>query len=206
MMRSIRHTASAIALASLVLVTGAAAQNAATAGAGMQFGIGGGLSMPMGDFGDAVETGFNVHGMLGFNPAMIPFGVRLDVGYDRWGFKGDADIDGSFSSISGALDAIFKLPGTSVSPYILAGPGLNHLKADFDDDLGDDDLVDESQTKFSINAGGGIQFNLAGMATHLEAKVVNIFTEGEATRYIPITFGVMFGGGTGNTGGMKRDR
>lgn len=195
-MKATRFIASAVG--AMMLASAAVAQNT-TGGSGVQFGVGGGLAMPMGNLGDFTGTGFDVHGMLGFNPAALPFGLRVDVGYNQFGFK-DEFGDGNFKIISGTANALLKIPATSISPYVIGGLGIFNAKADAPD------VENESETKFGFQLGGGLQFNLSGMATHLEAKYVNVMTEGESASYIPITFGIMFGGGLSNTGGMKRDR
>ena len=184
-MKATRIIASALTLGSIMLASAAAAQTT-TGGAGVQFGVGAGLAMPTGDFGQGSKSGFDIHGMLGFNPAALPFGVRVDVGYSRFGFEGGR---GNTSIISGTGNALLKIPATSIAPYVIGGLGVFNAKTSIDD------LGSGSSTRFGINVGGGLQFNLSGMATHLEAKYVNIFAEGGSVAYIPITFGIMFGGG-----------
>jgi hypothetical protein len=50
----------------------------------------------------------------------------------------------------------------------------------------------DAETDFGINGGVGLEFTLTGMSTFLEARYVNVFTEGESTAFIPITFGILF--------------
>jgi opacity protein-like surface antigen len=194
-MKASRFIASTLTLGTMMLASAAAAQNT-TGGAGVQFGVGGGLAMPIGDFGEGLGMGFDVHGMLGFNPAALPFGMRVDVGFNQFGFE-DEFGDGNFRIISGTANALLKIPATSISPYVIGGLGVFNGKADVEGA--------EGSTRFGINVGGGLQFNLSGMATHLEAKYVNVFFEGESGAYIPITFGIMFGG-AGGTANAKRVR
>ena len=184
-MKGTRFIASALTLGTMMMASAAAAQNT-TGGAGVQFGIGGGLAMPTGDFGEGSKSGFDVHGMLGFNPAALPFGVRVDAGYARFGFEGGG---GNTSIISGTANALLKIPATSIAPYLIGGLGVFRGKTSIDD------LGSGSSTEFGFQGGGGLQFNLSGMATHLEAKFVSVRGDGGSINYIPITFGIMFGGG-----------
>lgn len=194
-MRATRFIVSAVALGTMT-VAAAAQSTSSTGGSGVTFGVGGGLAQPVGTLNDGTKTGFDVHGMLGFNPASIPFGMRVDVGYNQFGFDG---VDGNFKIVSGTANALLKIPATSIAPYVLGGLGIFNAKADAGG------FGSSSETKFGINVGGGLQFNLSGMSTHLEAKYVNIFTSGDHAAYIPITFGVMFGGGSAS-GSRTRTR
>jgi hypothetical protein len=187
----------ALALGTVVAASSAAAQGTGTTSTaavdqGVTFGVGGGIAIPSGDMSSVVKTGFNVTGMLGFNPAMLPFGLRADVSYNRFGFDSNktGGVTGNSSLFGGALNGLFKLPAASITPYVLAGPGFYHVSASADNGGGS-----TSENKFAVQGGAGIQANLAGMTTHLEAKIVNIFTSGSSARFFPITVGIMFGGG-----------
>ncbi|MDQ3698181.1 MAG: porin family protein [Gemmatimonadota bacterium] len=188
-----RIAVAAFALGTLVAASSATAQATSSAASGMQFGISGGLVQPVGDFGDAAKTGFTIAGHLGFNPAALPFGLRADVSLSQFGLDDEfGDFleidDADHRVIGGALNAIFKLPGAAASPYLLAGPGIYNGKLTCDG-------CPDGSTKFALQGGGGVQFNLSGMTTNLEAKYVNVFTEGSSTSFIPVTFGINFGGG-----------
>ena len=191
----LRMIASAAALGLAAMTSTAGAQDSEMARSGVQFGIMGGVAFPTGDGTDGVSTGYNIAGVLGFNPAMFPFGMRLDAAYTSLPFDTDnTDIgDGDVKIIGAWLNAILKLPASSISPYLLAAPGFANFKADVEN------VDSESETKFAAQFGGGIMLNLSGLATNLEAKYVTLFTEGERLAYIPITLGIMFGGGGSST-------
>ena len=186
----VRMFASAAALGFVAMTSTASAQDSDMARSGVQFGIMGGVAFPTGDGTDGVSTGYNIAGVVGFNPAMFPFGMRLDVGYTSLPFDtDDSGLEGDVKIIGSWLNAILKFPATSVSPYILAAPGFANIKADVEN------VDSESETKFAAQFGGGVMVNLAGMATNLEAKYVTVFTEGERSNFVPITVGILFGGG-----------
>src|SRR5918992_1962369 len=51
---------------------------------GFYWGLGGGLTAPRQELNTTFEPGFNITGMMGWDPIGSPFGVRLDVGYDQF--------------------------------------------------------------------------------------------------------------------------
>lgn len=183
--------AAALALG-IFAASNADAQATSSASSGMQFGLSGGVAMPMGDLGDIASTGFAIGGHLGFNPASMPFGIRADVAFNR--FSLDSDIaDGNVRAIGAMLNAIIKVPTqSSVAPYLVAGPGIYNAKLDVD---GCGDECD-GETKVALQGGAGLQFNLSGLTPNLEVKYVTIFTDEERVSFLPITFGINFGGGS----------
>ena len=105
-------------------------------------------------------------------------------------FPASATSDVKLNSLAGTLNAMFEMGGMMASPYLTAGLGLYNLKIDVEGSDEDFDIPDE--TKFGLNGGAGIKFNLAGFNTFLEARYHHIMTEDDATAIIPITFGLMF--------------
>jgi hypothetical protein len=77
------------------------------------------------------------------------------------------------------------MDGIGVKPYLSGGLGMYNTKVEA---FGEED----SATDVGLNGGVGLEFTLTGMSTFVEARYVHIFTEGEATQIIPITFGIMF--------------
>ena len=198
-MMRVRMIASAAALGLAAMTSTASAQDSDMARSGVQFGIMGGVAFATGDDTDGLGTGYNIAGVVGFNPAMFPFGMRLDVAYTSLPFDtDDTGAEGDVKVIGGWLNALLKFPATSVSPYVLAAPGVANIKADVEN------FDSESETKFAAQFGGGIMLNLSGLATNLEAKYVTIFTENDRSSYIPITVGIMFGGGGGGSMGRTK--
>jgi hypothetical protein len=91
----------------LALPVAAHAQNQKS----VSFGASGGLSLPMGDLGDAAEAGYSVAGHVYLKPSsMKNLAFRLDVSYDSWGAKGVSDLEGDFTrstrSVTGSHSTI----------------------------------------------------------------------------------------------------
>ncbi len=160
----------------------------------VSFGASGGLSLPMGDLADGAEAGYSVAGHVFLKPnSASKLGFRGDVAYDSWGAKGLAGsvADGSLSSLAFAANAMFSLgdDAAAMKPYLIGGGGMYRTKASFSV-LGFEGSA--TDTNAGIQAGAGFEFKLSGFSTFLEAKFVNVFSEGNSSTYIPITFGVKF--------------
>ena len=175
------------AVALVAAIAAPAALSAQTSERAVGLGVSGGLSLPMGDLGDAVNSGFNITGHLYFKPAALQsVRLRADVSYDRWDYKEAVGFDGNSRLIGFAGNAIFDFPTESTSmvkPYVLGGLGIYN---------GKDSDVDESDTNLGLQAGAGLTFQLSGFSTFAEARFVNVFGDGGSARFVPIVFGVRF--------------
>lgn len=167
-----------IALASVSFTAGAQISAAKP----VQIGVAGGASLPTSDLSDGANTGFNVTGTVGLNPKMIPLGIRVDAAYNRFGLKSPLSGNVSYTAVSGNL--VYKFPSATVSPYAIGGAGWCHTTSSV--------TGSASDNNFCWNAGGGISMPLSGFDTFIEARYNQIQTSGTSTKFIPITFGVMF--------------
>ena len=167
--------------------------------------------MPAGDVGDTQNTGFNVNLALQFRPPLLPFGVRAEGMWNELG--GDDSVVGDFADfrvIGGTANLLYELPFVVVRPYLIGGAGVYNTKLDV---AGVDSRtnfglnggvgmynskikfegVDEGSTDFGINGGAGLKFSLGALETYAEARLHNIFGDGEgSSRIIPISFGILF--------------
>jgi hypothetical protein len=158
---------------------------------GAEFAIGGGVSIPTGDFGDASDIGWQGTAAISFVPRSMPIGFQFDGTYSRFGVDGPLDINTQF--IYGTGNVVYKFSsseGTRFRPYLIGGLGLYNVKA-----VGDDALSDASETDFGINAGAGFDFKAGGAGLFIEGRFHNVFSEGPSdAQFIPITLGIRFGG------------
>ena len=170
---------------------------AAPAVAQANFSLGGGLTLPLGDFDDLVGTGWHGLAAVGFQPADFPVGFQVDGMYQRFGLDDVPDeIDGDWQVIQGTANVVYTFTTAEEStfhPYLIGGLGLYNEKATGDELQA---LVgDESQTDFGINGGAGFDFQLGSVGLFVEGRFHNVFTEDNSTNFIPITAGIRFGGG-----------
>ena len=188
-MKGMLKGVAALALSTALFASAAQAQTP------VSFGLGGGVTLPLGDFGDAAKTGFHGTGLVEFQPASLPVGIRLDGTYHRIGFSDlqeDFAGEGNFQMITGTLNGVYTFqtsPDSKFHPYIIAGAGVYNFKANFED------FDDDSETKFGINGGAGFNMGMGSASIFVEGRFHNVFTEGSSTNFVPITLGVRFGGG-----------
>ncbi len=178
--------------AGLALVTSvAAAQDSKP----ISFGAMAGLSLPMGDLGDAVSSGYNITGNVYLTPSSTGrLRFRGDVGYESFSAKDNSvGSDATFSVLSVTGNVIFPLGQASseggIRPYLIGGGGMYRgtTKTEL---LGAS--VSTSDTNLGIAVGGGLEFKLSGFSTFAEARFTNVFSEGDSSTWIPITFGIRF--------------
>lgn len=154
---------------------------------GVVYGISGGLTLPVGDLGDVQGSGFNLQGHATLKPSSTPFAVRGDLGLWTTGGKSfnQLGVSGSTKSVTwftGNVNAVYNFEGSKDAtfvPYVLGGVGLYNGSQNFG-------------TKFGVNAGGGVTFKLSGFDAFAEARFHNIFTDGNSSRIIPLSFGINF--------------
>jgi hypothetical protein len=182
-----------VVLGAVLLATAGAAPVVAQ---GAKFSVGGGGTIPLGDFADAVGTGYHGLAAVSFTPTDFPVGFQVDGMYQRFGVEDDpigGEIDANFQLIQGTANAVYRFqnsPETKIRPYLIAGLGLYNSKFtgdDVPDDLG-------SETDFGINGGAGFDFQAGSLGLFIEGRFHNVFVEDESTNFIPISLGVRFGG------------
>lgn len=146
-------------------------------------GFAAGASIPVGDLGDGVSTGFHVLGTLAVSgTASSPLGFRVDGMYNSLSGKNSGP-DVNVWTVNGNL--VYAFPGgMTATPYIIAGAGWYNSKAD--------ESGAESSSDLGINAGIGARFALSGFSTFAEVRFHNIFSDPNSAQFIPLTFGILF--------------
>ena len=167
---------------------------AAPAVAQAKFSLGGGLTLPLGDFDDFAGTGWHGLAAIGFQPSDFPVGFQLDGMYQRFGIdEAPDDFDVGFQIIQGTANVVYTFTTAEEStfhPYLIGGVGLYNQKAT-GDDAGDQD----SESDFGVNAGAGFDFQLGSVGLFIEGRFHNIFSDPDNTSFVPISVGLRFGGG-----------
>ncbi len=177
-----------VGLVFLLVASPAQAQDGGTA---VEFGIGGGLAIPTGDFGDFAKTGFDGIALVSIVPASIPVGFQIDGNFGR--FSDDTPLDQKVQLIYGTGNIVYNFQtaeGSKFRPYLIGGGGVYNI-----DFKGDDVPTGiDSETKFGINAGAGFNFSAGNAGLFIEGRFHTVFTEGSNTSFIPINIGIRFGG------------
>ncbi len=144
--------------------------------------LGAGANIPIGDFGDVAKIGWlgQVAGMITFGDGML--GVRVNGTYGQ--NSGEAEGSGKVKFI-GAMGDVVVSPRTAgnLSPYVLAGAGFVNAKNG------------ASETDFGWNAGAGIKAGSGKVGFYVEARFLQVRSEGSSTNMIPVTAGVRISAG-----------
>ena len=150
-------------------------------------GLGGGISIPVGDFGDLAKTGWLGQFLAGITFRNGTLGVRVDGNYGQNTYK---NADGH-ERIIGVNASLVVTPGRrpmDVHPYFLGGVGLYNAKF-----VGTPSST--SATKPALNAGFGIQVHTGHrMDFYVESRIVTVRTAGSKINFVPLSVGLRFGG------------
>jgi hypothetical protein len=176
------------AIAAIAAITLSASSSSAQSNKSVSVGISAGATIPVGDFGDLYSTGFNATGSLMFRSAGSPLGLRVDGMYNRLSVKDDV-VGVPFDNVSvtsANANLVYNLQGTGITPYLIGGAGAYWLKGHGNGFDG------KSESDFGVNGGLGASFQLSGFNTFVEARYHHVFTDVNATQFIPVTFGISF--------------
>ena len=171
----------------------------------------GGAAMPMGDLDDIANMGFTIGAGAEFGMSMLPFGLRAELGYTRFGevsqSLGDFSVAVRPNNLSVTLNAVASptVPAATIRPYFIGGVGFYNSKVDGDySDGGVDISGSADKAGFGLNGGAGVRFQFVGFSSFLEARYHHLFkgmpdpeSETESWKsagYLPIVFGITIGG------------
>ncbi|HEY7683133.1 MAG TPA: outer membrane beta-barrel protein [Gemmatimonadales bacterium] len=153
------------------------------------YGVGGGLTIPTGDFSDGFNTGWNLLAVLGYG-RNAGLGFRGDFYYGQNGIKDP--FDGHAKLAGGLANVVYTFPGgRSTRPYVIGGVGVFNAKVNVSaGGLSGSD----SETKFAFGLGGGASFR-AGRDSRVfaESRFIVVNTSDGSTNFIPLTVGISFG-------------
>ena len=175
--------------------------------------ITGGAAMPMGDLDDISNTGFTLSGGAEFGVSMLPFGLRAELGYTRFGEWVLSSTEGSISTrptnLSVTLNAIVgpNVPAAQIRPYFIGGVGFYNAEVDIEFESPDFSFSgSESKGGLGLNGGAGVRFRFVGFSSFVEARYHHLFrgmpnidpesedTSWKSAGYLPIVFGISIGG------------
>ena len=205
-----------LAAASVVVSAApAAAQFRSTqqgSGRPISFAFGGGASVPIGDYKEALKTGWNGQGSIIFNFAGLPLALRADLNYNKFTFKNDLPFSpggGTGGTITTSGDLTQQIIGGlanitvpfrmgPVTPYVTAGLAGFNIRTKLSEVQ--PGTEDESETNFAVNGGAGLSLRLLGASAFIEAKINNVYADKKfisnrelmALQFVPVTFGFVF--------------
>ncbi|HEY9429074.1 MAG TPA: outer membrane beta-barrel protein [Gemmatimonadaceae bacterium] len=187
----------------------------------VRFGIAGGATVPVSDFSDFSKTGWHAGALLEAGVPLFPWGLRIDAMWNQLAKK-ETDIGTVKNRIiDGTVNATYSFGGLSTTKfYLIGGLGIYNMKTEVENppivfaasgqeaqanapriarqfapptgQIGEFGDAENTQTKFGLNGGAGLRFQLTGFSTFIEARWHTIFTEGNNTQMVPISVGITF--------------
>ncbi len=160
----------------------------------LQFGLGGGASIPLGAFGRGLNTGWHALALVEVHPGSGHVGLRVDAALHRLSFEGGGGNTQVLNATANAVYQITTSPGTQLRPYLFGGGGVYRFK------INSDLEAPAPQTKLGLNVGVGAKFEGLGGEVFIEARFHNVSVPGSDFRFLPITAGLRFGGRSARDG------
>jgi hypothetical protein len=184
------------ALLGLVLAAPAAAQTEPTRA--VNFGIGGGTSLPILDARGLYKTGFNGQGFMRLDVAGWPFSLRGDFSYQIFQMEpialaGTGSTSGTGTVLGGLGGLQFTLSRGHMRPYLLASAGVYNIKSEPDAP----NAPVTSSSHFGFAGGAGVLFSVGTVLLYTEGRWDHVLTHGEVVPadkldIVPISVGVIF--------------
>jgi hypothetical protein len=157
----------------------------------VSFGVGGGLSLPQGEVDDRVGMGWHALGTAELASPMHPWGLRLDVAYNRFAFSDQLETalggEGHQTAGSATLNFTYRLPKVTspIQPYLLLGLGAYRTDCSLGPGC-------ESRVRYGWNYGLGAKFFFLGFRNFIEIRGHRTKSRAGDVHYFPLTFGIMF--------------
>jgi hypothetical protein len=188
----------------------------------VRFGVAGGATVPVSDMSDISKTGWNAGVLLEAGVPLFPWGLRVDAMWNQLGEKETDAGTFKNRIIDGTVNATYSFGGLATTKfYLIGGVGIYNMKTELTDrpvfttastvnesqrgtsrdvrqiapptrQIVDFDDDSNTRTKFGLNGGAGLRFQLTGFSTFIEARWHTIFTEGSNAQFVPITVGITF--------------
>jgi opacity protein-like surface antigen len=170
----------------------------------VQFGFGGGAIVPRNNT-NVQEILAGATGQAFLLVRMAPGFPSLRVGADfsRMKFgkpqQGLVGVpDGSTRTQLGGIASLrFDLLPGPVKPYLMGGVGAFNIR-DAITNIAQTGTTSVSSTKFGIDGGGGVSFQMGRVSGFVETRIQNVYTKStgvidtKSIQAFPITFGLMF--------------
>lgn len=158
-------------------------------------GVGGGMSVPVSDAGDAFKNGYNLQAFARLNVPKLPVIPRFDLDFSKFDLDdAQVGVPGTGQILAGLANLqISVLPLGPVRPYVIAGLGAYNLKTETEGVT----PTSVTDTHFGINGGAGVTLHLGMINGYIEGRIDNVFTEKgvidtKQVQVVPVTLGLTF--------------
>jgi opacity protein-like surface antigen len=180
-MKSFASTALGLAAGALVITSPAGAQRLAPSGPNTlpsQWALDGsiGFAVPVGSYGNGLNTGFDLMGAIEYHPQTTPHRLyfRGEVG---WSHFGASNVDGHSNVVRFVGDILYDFPvyDTPLQPYALTGLGIYHVTVQACDAAGV--CAGDASTGIGFNIGGGVRYAISPqLQAFFEARYHIVFS------------------------------
>jgi hypothetical protein len=163
----------------------------------INFGIGGGLSIPVSAARHAYRNGFNGSAFVRFDFGKLPLALRADFSYQNFelqagqvpalGLPGG----GTGTLLGGLGSAQLYLRRGAVRPYVMAGAGVYSVRTEFDAQA----LATRSDTRLGLRGGAGVLLTYGSLGLYAEGGLDHLMPPGgggDVIDTVPLTMGVVF--------------
>lgn len=161
----------------------------AAAQSDVMIGIGGGVTLPMGDYGDLDKLGFHGGAGVSFGLGTAPIRLGVEGGFSTTSHKDvlGVSVDGSTTIMGGGANIIYPIPTAgSVKPYIMGHLGYYRVKVKA---TVSGITVEGSESKLGFGGGAGV---MIGSGLFVQGRFMSISTSGSSTTFVLGTVGYRF--------------
>ena len=161
---------------------------AASAQLPLRVGLGGGISMPVGDIAKTSDAGINLVASASFTPARLPVGFEAAATYHNFAPKKGAGGNSFIMSVTGGVT--IPIAGTVGEPYLMGGAGYYNTQ-------GPTTGTTDAERDFGAYGGIGIRFRTSKAQFHVKAAFHEIFAEKNAAgvtrsrELVPLSFTIV---------------
>ena len=158
------------------------------------FAVSGGLTVPAADMADFHDAGFHYDASVFLNLPGLPISFRPEFSLTQFKLKEPVTTPTETTDVTQMFSAIGNIEfGLAGGLYVLAGGGVLSTSSAGLITGG----AEDSETKFTFDAGAGYRFKMGGIRGFLEARVGSAsYDQGtfgfEKAQFIPVTFGLIF--------------
>jgi opacity protein-like surface antigen len=195
----------------------AAQQDEHVRGIGVGVTLGG--TVPVSDYRDFADGGWNVGGLLDLGRAAGPFGLRIEGMYHGFSDKNLVTLGGGATAVTianssrivnGNLNLVVGVPATrsTIRPYLIGGGGVYGIRNSLEcksSTFCNRTFDQSSVTKFGLDGGAGVELGLSGFSAFVEGRYHHVFDAlpdrrcvglpgcgRTAARFLPFTFGLIY--------------
>jgi hypothetical protein len=143
------------------LLSFAAATTPLTLGAQapLRLGLGGGISMPVGDIAKTSNSGINLSASLTYDPSALPFGLEANATYHNFSPRGRADGNSFIMAVTGGVT--IPINGVLGKPYLVGGIGYYNTQGP---------TTGDTDAERDLGGYGGIGIRFRGQKTEIDVR------------------------------------